>query len=95
MFTSPREPKESGPRSQIIFSVLPQLKPVSSRDPEISHPNHRVYARNALTQVRVFQMEGLDELSWGNLEGKDSKSEPSKARLATLKGAWDDGDFDR
>ncbi|CAM9405188.1 unnamed protein product [Scytosiphon promiscuus] len=46
-------------------------------------------------QVRVRQMEGLDELSWGNLEGKDSKAEPSKGRLAALKGAWDDGAFDR
>lgn len=41
------------------------------------------------------QMEGLEELSWGELEGKDSKVEPSKSRLATLKRAWDEGIFDQ
>lgn len=41
------------------------------------------------------RLEGLEELSWGELEGKDSKLEPSKGQLAELKRAWDDGIFDR
>lgn len=41
------------------------------------------------------KMEGLDELSWGELEGQDYKLEPFKERLASLKQAWDDGTFDR
>lgn len=48
-----------------------------------------------VAQVRVRMLEGLEELSWGELEGKDSKLEPSRGRLAELKGAWDDGIFDR
>lgn len=46
-------------------------------------------------QVRVRQMEGLDELSWGELEGKDYSEEPWKGRLAELKAAWDAGHYDR
>ncbi|CAM9225484.1 unnamed protein product [Ectocarpus fasciculatus] len=46
-------------------------------------------------QVRVRKLEGLDELSWGELEGEDSKLEPFKGRLAALKEAWDEGVFDR
>lgn len=48
-----------------------------------------------MSQVRVRKLEGLEELSWGELEGKDSKLEPSKGRLEELKRAWDDGIFDR
>lgn len=48
-----------------------------------------------MPQVRVRKLEGLEELSWGELEGKDSKLEPSKGRLADLKRAWDDGVFGR
>lgn len=47
------------------------------------------------TQVRVRKVEGLDELSWGELEGQDFKLEPFKGRLASLKQAWDEGTFDR
>lgn len=47
------------------------------------------------SQVRVRMLEGLEELSWGELEGKDSKLEPSKGRLSELKRAWDDGIFGR
>lgn len=39
--------------------------------------------------------EGLDELSWGELEGQDSSAEPWCTRLASLKAAWDNGNFDR
>lgn len=48
-----------------------------------------------LSQVRVRRLEGLDELSWGELEGENSKLEPFKGRLAALKEAWDEGVFDR
>lgn len=48
-----------------------------------------------LSQVRVRKLEGLDELSWGELEGEDSKLEPFKGRLAALKEAWDEGVLDR
>lgn len=41
------------------------------------------------------RVEGLDELSWGELEGQDYKVEPFQSRLAALKQAWDDGIFDR
>ncbi|CAM9874517.1 unnamed protein product, partial [Ectocarpus sp. 6 AP-2014] len=46
-------------------------------------------------QVRVRRLEGLDELSWGELQGEDSKLEPFKGCLAALKEAWDEGVFDR
>lgn len=44
--------------------------------------------------LTVLQNEGVDELSWGALEGQDATQEPWKAKLAALKGAWDDGQFD-
>lgn len=46
-------------------------------------------------QVHVRQVEGLDELSWGELEGQEFAQEPWKERLATLKAAWDAGHYDR
>lgn len=45
--------------------------------------------------VRVRKCEGLDELSWGELEGQDVSQEPWKGKLAALKAAWDSGHFDR
>lgn len=46
-------------------------------------------------QIRVRKCVDLDELSWGELEGQDSKQEPWKSSLATLKAAWDEGDYSR
>lgn len=46
-------------------------------------------------QVRVRKLDGLDELSWGELEGHDSSQEPWKSKLADLKAGWDAGQFDR
>lgn len=43
---------------------------------------------------RVVQSDGIDELSWGVLEGQDSAREPWKGKLAALKEAWDDGQFE-
>lgn len=42
----------------------------------------------------VLQKEGFAELSWGVLEGQLSAQEPWKGKLAALKRAWDDGQFD-
>lgn len=42
----------------------------------------------------VLQDDRLDELSWGELEGKDASQEPWKGRLAALKAGWDDGHYD-
>ena len=75
----------------------PPLKPTTRPYQRSDSPSLHVSARLGTArhvQVRVRQMEGLEELSWGELEGKDSKVEPSKSRLAALKGAWDDGIFD-
>lgn len=43
----------------------------------------------------VPQDPNLDELSWGELEGKDSAQEPWKGRLAALKASWDEGHSNR
>lgn len=44
---------------------------------------------------KVRKHEGLDELSWGELEGQDSEKDPWKGKLENLKDAWNAGHFDR
>lgn len=46
-------------------------------------------------KVPVMKHEGLDELSWGELEGQDSGEEPWKGKLENLRSAWNAGHFDR
>lgn len=85
----------------LIKVTFSGLRFSSGWDILISRNAHFFFCRNpavlltAAAQVRVRKMEGLDELSWGELEGQDYKLEPFKGRLASLKQAWDDGTFDR
>ncbi|CAM9653632.1 unnamed protein product, partial [Discosporangium mesarthrocarpum] len=39
--------------------------------------------------------QGVDELSWGELEGKDSLNQPWSGMLTDLKDGWTSGDLDR
>ncbi|CAN0327100.1 unnamed protein product [Pylaiella littoralis] len=69
-------------------------KASSSKEKE-EKPTRADFCCGDKAQVRVRRVEGLDELSWGELEGQDYKVEPFQSRLAALKQAWDDGIFDR
>ncbi|KAG5181573.1 histidine phosphatase superfamily [Tribonema minus] len=46
------------------------------------------------TQLKpVLQLEGLDELSWGWMEGEPKDLEPVKTPLKQLLGAWASGNY--
>ncbi|CAM9269998.1 unnamed protein product [Choristocarpus tenellus] len=46
-------------------------------------------------KVSVMQDPGVDELSWGELEGEDQNEQPWSGLLEDLKEGWFNGDLDR